>query len=82
MSVGLTISVCSISSDIIAFLAPAGTVYPRVDILDLHTQPKPFSLFIRALNNIMTLGYKYEGSDAVNWEELGRKSSVDSLSFI
>lgn len=78
MSVAITSSVRSISSDIIAFPAPAGTVHPRINILDLQKQQKPFSLFIRALNNIMALDYKFEGSDAVNWEQLGRNSSVIS----
>ncbi len=58
-------------SDPVFYPAPTGVVKPRLNILDLQKVPKQFALFIRALNNITQPGYTYEGSDAVNWEQLG-----------
>ena len=47
------------------------SVQPRLEIHELQKNPKQFSLFIRAFWNIMQHDYKFEGSDAVNWQELG-----------
>ena len=51
-------------------LAPAG-VHSRLEIRDLQQNDLQFSLFVRALNNVMKLDYKFDGTDAVNWEQLG-----------
>lgn len=45
--------------------------HPRLEISALQQDEEQFSLFIQALNNIMDHDYKFEGSDAVNWQQLG-----------
>ena len=49
----------------------SGGVQPRLEIRTLKNErPLEFSLFIQALSNIMKLDYKYDGTDAVNWEQI------------
>ena len=57
-----------------------GSVYPRLEITDLKKQePKQFSLFIQALNNIKKPDYTSKGSDAANWAQIGERSNSLSL---
>jgi hypothetical protein len=47
-------------------------VQPRYEIRDLQAKyPKQFTLFILALEKIKEPGYKYTGSDAPSWQQLG-----------
>jgi hypothetical protein len=47
-------------------------VQPRYEIRDLQAKyPKQFTLFILALEKIKEPGYKYKGSDAPSWQQLG-----------
>lgn len=67
-AVTLLISILSAAERV---TSASGGVQPRLEISTLQKNLKQFSLFVQALNNIMKLDYKFEGTDAVNWEQLG-----------
>ncbi|KAH8818915.1 common central domain of tyrosinase-domain-containing protein [Flagelloscypha sp. PMI_526] len=48
-----------------------GEVAPRLEIRDLALNPYQWSLFIRAVTNVMKPGYKQNNTDAPSWKRMG-----------
>lgn len=59
------------SQPVFPVVGAPGTIQPRLEIRDLAKNPYQWSLFIRAYFNIQEPDYKYEGSTAPSWKEMG-----------